>query len=181
MEKEIWRAIDGYNYYEISDLGNVRSKDRMIVTIDGKSYIKKGHQLKPKKHKDGYLFITLTDKKNRRNLYIHRLVAGSFIANEDNKPQVNHINGIKSDNTKINLEWVTDAENSMHAYLTGLYYPIGLLKPTSIAVKNTATNTCYPTIKEAAIALNRNYSAVRGMLKGRRKKTVPLEYCDSCK
>lgn len=180
MQKEIWRAIDGYNYYEISDLGNVRSKDRLIVTINGNSYIKRGHQLKPKRHKDGYLFITLTDKNNRKNHYLHRLVANSFIENEENKPQVNHLNGNKTDNTIENLEWATNAENSRHAYNNGLYFRIEHLKPTSQAVIDTSTNTCYPTIKEAANALNRNYTVVREMLKGKRNKTIPLEYCNAC-
>ena len=180
MITENWLAIDGYINYEISNQGNVRSKDRMIVTIDGKSYIKRGQVLKPKKHKDGYLFITLTDVKRRSNKYVHRLVALAFVENEDNKPQVNHINGIKSNNSANNLEWVTGSENSQHAFYTGLYYRIDLLKHKSKAVINNETGECYNTITDAAHALNRNYSVIRGMLKGRRKKTLSLEYCDAC-
>lgn len=164
----------------MNELGQVRSKDRMIVTIDGKSYFRKGKLLKPKKHKDGYLFVTLTKEKSKKNFYVHRLVAEAFIPNPENKPQVNHINGNKTDNTISNLEWVTNAENSRHAYNNGLYFRIDKLRPTSQAVMDISTTTCYPTIKDAAIALKRNYSVVRGMLKGRRKKTLPLEYCDSC-
>lgn len=175
-----WRAIDGYKNYEISNVGDVRSKDKIIVTINLTSYIKKGRQLKPKKHKDGYQFVQLSSNKKCSNLYIHRLVAQAFIPNPENKPMVNHIDGDKRNNTIKNLEWATSKENAVHAYKNNLLYKIEDLKPSSKAVINTETNTCYPTIKEAANALNRNYTVVREMLKGRRKKTVPLEYCDAC-
>ena len=172
--------IEAYKHYTVNELGHVSSKDRMIVTIDGKTYFKKGKLLKPKKHKDGYLFVTLTNGNKKRNLYVHRLVAEAFIANPENKPQVNHINGIKSDNSVLNLEWVTGSENATHAVRNGLYYNIAQLKPTSQPVHDTSTNRCYHTIKEAALALNRNYTVVREMLNGRRKKSLPLEYCDVC-
>ncbi len=174
------KTIEAYKHYTVNELDQVRSKDRMILTIDGKSYFRKGKLLKPKKHKDGYLFVTLTKEKIKKNFYVHRLVAEAFIPNPENKPQVNHINGNKSDNTISNLEWVTNAENSRHAYNNGLYFRIEHLKPKSQAVIDTVNNTCYPTIKEAAIALNRNYTVIREMLQGKRKKTVPLEYCDGC-
>lgn len=175
-----FKTIEAYKHYAVNELGQVSSKDRMILTIDGKSYFRKGKILKPKKHKDGYLFVTLTKEKSKKNFYVHRLVAEAFIPNPENKPQVNHINGNKADNTISNLEWVTNAENARHAYNNGLYFRIELLKPTSQTVIDTSTNICYPTIKEAAIALNRSYTAIRAMLKGRRKKTVPLDYCDVC-
>lgn len=179
MEKEIWRAIDGYNYYEISNLGNVRSKDRLIISINSNSYIKRGRELKPKKHKDGYLFVQLTSDKKRSNLYIHRLVAQAFIINPEQKPLVNHIDGNKRNNWVENLEWVTSKENARHAYKNNLFYKIEDLKPTSRAVMNTETGEYFLTIKEAAIALNYNYTVVREMLKGKRKKSLSLEYHDN--
>ena len=175
-----FKTIEAYKHYEVNELGQVRSKDRIILTIDGKTYFRKGRLHRPKRHKDGYLFVTLTCNNNKRNFYVHRLVAAAFIPNPENKPQVNHINGIKSDNTIGNLEWVTNAENAKHAVANALYYDIGQLKPTSQPVLDTSSNKCYHTIKEAAIALNRNYTVIREMLKGRRRKTIPLEYCDVC-
>jgi hypothetical protein len=68
-----------------------------------------------------YLRLSLTNSfKIRDRVSVHRLVAISFIPNLNNKPFVNHKNGIKTDNRLENLEWCTESENSQHAYDTGL-------------------------------------------------------------
>lgn len=69
-------------------------------------------KLKPLKQKNGYLCVTLGAKR----ILIHRLVAETFIPNLENKPQVNHKNGIKTDNRGENLEWATSSYNNLHAY-----------------------------------------------------------------
>jgi hypothetical protein len=68
----------------------------------------------------GYSFITIKEGNKTIMLRIHRLVAQHFIPNPKNKPQVNHINGIKNDNRVENLEWCTQSENQIHAYKIGL-------------------------------------------------------------
>lgn len=69
---------------------------------------------------DGYLSIRLNKNGKRYKFKVHRLVAMNYIANPENKSQVNHINGIKKDNSFENLEWCTPSENMIHAYKTGL-------------------------------------------------------------
>ncbi|OQB12822.1 MAG: hypothetical protein BWY15_02116 [Firmicutes bacterium ADurb.Bin193] len=82
----------------------------------------RGRILKPYTHKNGYLTlgIWLRGKNKTKHFKVHRLVALTWIENQDNKPDVNHKNGIKSDNRVINLEWVTRSENNKHASATGL-------------------------------------------------------------
>lgn len=70
--------------------------------------------------KDGYLRVTLHKDKKQYNRTVHRLVLSAFIVNKTNKPEVNHINGIKDDNRLSNLEWCTASENSKHAHSLGL-------------------------------------------------------------
>lgn len=68
-----------------------------------------------------YKFVTLNVNGKQKRMRVHRLVAEAFIENPDNKPYVNHLNGIRSDNNIVNLEWVTPSENTQHAVATGLF------------------------------------------------------------
>ena len=114
--EEIWRDVIGYEgRYYVSNLGNVKSVLYRKLTDDYKIKI-----LTPKRNWDGYLRIQLWRNQKAKFVAIHRLVAESFIVNEDDKPFVNHINGIKDDNRVGNLEWVTQKENIIHAWGTGL-------------------------------------------------------------
>lgn len=89
-----------------------------VVTNDGRVFnTKTGEQKKPSINEKGYLTINIRNKIFR----IHRLVAYSFIPNIYGKPQINHKDGNKHNNTVENLEWVTSSENIKHAYLTGLH------------------------------------------------------------
>lgn len=125
--EEIWKPIIGYEgYYEVSNLGRVK---RVALTKQvfrgGKSMLfhHKERILNGGLNIDGYNRVELSVKPGatkRTCVFNHRLVAESFILNPDNKDQVNHINGIKTDNRFHNLEWCTGKENVRHAIKTGL-------------------------------------------------------------
>lgn len=110
---EVWKPVIGYeSRYEVSNMGNVRS---LNYRSTGKT-----RMLKPVTEGKGYLMVGLCCNQTMKWGKVHRLVASAFIPNPENKPQVNHINGIKTDNRADNLEWVTNGENLRHAYKHGL-------------------------------------------------------------
>lgn len=115
MEKEIWKDIKDYEaMYQISDLGRVKSLAR-IIKHQNRHY-RKDKILKTSIDNHGYLQVTLCKNGKVKRFHVHRLVAQAFIPNPENKPQVNHIDGDRSNPRKTNLEWVTDRENKLHAY-----------------------------------------------------------------
>jgi hypothetical protein len=116
--EEIWRPIPTYPY-EVSNHGRLR---RASSPPGGRT--KAGKMLTPTRHSAGYLTVHIRDDdRSQRRLYVHRLVAAAFCEKPDAKSEVNHKNGIKTDNRAWNLEWVTRFENNAHAIRHGLIKP----------------------------------------------------------
>lgn len=114
---ETWKPIEGYEErYEVSTLGNVRSLGHNVCFLDYGKYIdfyRDGKLLKPTVNTCGYQVVTLYDPstKKSKQYKVHRLVAETFIPNIENKPMIDHINAIKTDNRVENLRWCTNKEN----------------------------------------------------------------------
>lgn len=112
---ETWRDIKEYEgYYQISNLGNVKSLARSFKRINGRDLPTKERILKQKTERTGYKVVVLNKNGKRTFKKVHRLVAQEFIENNNNFPQVNHKNGQKAINHVSNLEWITAKENQRH-------------------------------------------------------------------
>lgn len=126
---EEWKDVLGYEgLYQVSDEGRIRSICRQGNALPGIR--------KPSLDKDGYLQIGLYDNGECRKWKVHRLVATTFIPNPFSKPQVNHINGIKTDNRVENLEWVSDKDNKAHAIKNGYYDEAHKSRALAITARN---------------------------------------------
>lgn len=98
--EEVWKDIKGYEgIYQLSNLGRIKNIKRNIIR-------------RPSGHNGGYQIILLCKEGVMRGFSIHRLVAEAFIPNPENKPEVNHIDEDKTNNSASNLEWVTSKENN---------------------------------------------------------------------
>lgn len=106
---EVWKPVDGYEDYHVSNYGRVKSFKR-----------KKPRILKPALTNKGYLYVALSLDGKQKHFLVHVLVARAFIPNPDNKPEVNHRIGWKLNCYVGNLEWATHEENMEHAVDTGL-------------------------------------------------------------
>lgn len=112
MMEEIWKAIEGYEgKYEVSNLGRVRSLDRKVATVHSAMRTIKGKTLVPWTDKYGYLHVNLWCECKMKSQMVHRLVAGAFIPNPDNMPEVNHKDEDKQNNRADNLEWCNTRYN----------------------------------------------------------------------
>ena len=163
--KEEFRTISDFPKYMISNKGrivNSRNEEKAIHS--------------DKRH---YKNVVLYDQGVGIHKRVHRLVAEAFIPNPDNKPDINHIDGDKTNNSVENLEWVTKSENMCHAYRTGLikrhssYGMLGKKNPNGgrhgRKVRIVETGEEFNSVKDCAIAINGSDRAICDCLNGRQR------------
>jgi len=122
LPEEIWKDVVRFEeYYEVSNIGNVRSKDRNVISKDGRSLFFKGKNLKLSINSKGYytICIKLRNLNLNKTKTVHRLVAEAFIENPNNFPVINHKDLNQLNNNIDNLEWCTQSHNIIHAVNNG--------------------------------------------------------------
>lgn len=156
---EFWKDIEGYEgLYQVSNVGQVKSLKRNKILKSGKT-------------KKGYLQISLYKDGKRKLFLIHRLVAAAFLPNEEELPQVDHVNGNKTDNRASNLQWISHVENLRKK-------EIGIAIPRR--VQCIETGEIFESVAAAARAMNRTFDAMNKHLKGVHKTCAGkhFEYYD---
>lgn len=147
---EEWKGVVGYeDYYEVSSLGRVRSKDRVFYHPAGHCGRKfqKGRVLTESISWDGYAYVMLSVQGKRKRCRVNRLVAIAFLDNPDELPVVNHIDEDRLNNCVDNLEWCTHGHNSNHGNCRR-NISIGRRKPV-VSIDKDGNRTWYDSGKSA--------------------------------
>lgn len=179
LPNEKWVKIGGYEEcYAVSNLQRVKAFARTWVSgIAGVIIRSKPEVLLTQFNSRGYKRVVLTKNGKPKGMLVHRLIAKAFIPNPENKPEINHINGIPSDNRIENLEWVTPSENQIHAYKIGLSTP-GKRENHSQArkVKCDTLDLSFNCIRDAGDALGIDYTTIWHICRGDRLETRGLNF-----
>lgn len=167
---EIWKDIEGYPNYQVSNMGRVKSLG------NGSSNNSKERILKGGKTKDNYLYIGLWKEGKIKNYLVHRLVASAFIPNPNNLPQVNHIDEDKTNNRVENLEWCDCKYNINYGsrnkkVVKSLSIPILQFSKTGEFIRK------WNGTREAERELGINNGDITSCLKGRQKTAGNFRWC----
>lgn len=123
---EIWKNIIGFEgAYQVSNLGRVKSLDRVVVRSESSQRLAKGKILSLQKDRLGYIYVHLSLNGKGCKKKVHRLVCEAFCEKKANQNVVNHIDGDKTNNISKNLNWCTHQENTLHALAAGLRTDVG--------------------------------------------------------
>lgn len=165
---EEWKDVQGFDGYQISSFGQVKSIKKNWKVIGGDKALKTSVT-----RKGGYVVINIMNNHNQRKYKtIHSMVALQFIPNPDNKPQVNHKDGIKTNNFVSNLEWNTPLENIQHAIKNGLFNTASSVKNVTQLTLDDKPIKTHASMGAAALSVGGNeklQSNITAVCKGRRK------------
>lgn len=164
---EIWKDVVGFEgYYEVSNLGRVRSVDRVILRNNGNPLPIKGKMLKLQQKSNGRIYANLSKEGQPYCKTVHRLVMTAFVPNPENLPHINHKDEDTTNNNLENLEWCTEEYN--HNYGTRNARQAKALHKAVDVFDLKENFIChYDSIKEAAQILNCDESSIAKVCKGK--------------
>ena len=168
-EEEIWRDIVGFEgYYQVSNLGRVKSVERTVKI--GRGCYRAVHEriLKTRKDRDGYLHVQLWKDDKGKEYLVHRLVANAFLENSQNLPEVNHIDQDKTNNIVNNLEYCSSSYNCNYG-TRNKKIAEKLSKPVIGIDKITGLIVEFPSAHEASRQIGINQSSITKCCKGKKK------------
>lgn len=182
MEREIWKDIAGYEgYYQVSNMGRVKSVYRIIDRCDGTTQRVSERILKPFNTGSAphYLGVHLRKDGERETLKIHRLVAKAFIPNPEKLDVVDHIDSDTHNNKAANLRWCTYSDNNRYCIAAGRDNPKHYHDWSSDSQRSYRLKRCKPFVRndgkryeclqDAADDLGVKKTSVHRVLKGRSK------------
>lgn len=165
--QETWKRIIYNNiptFYEVSNTGKVRN-----INTNKELAI----------HEEmGYCHTSIKVNGVYKRCRVHRLVAQAFIPNPENKPYVNHLDGIRHNNNVENLEWCTPAENTQHAWRIGLCKSAVAKEVYQYDLKGNFIAK-YESITQAATMTNSQQAKITLCCKGNRKTHNMFQWCYS--
>ena len=120
VQMEVWKQVRGYDgYYEVSNLGRVRSMDRTIVRSDGVTQKRKSRLCTIRNNDDGYLVVKLNKDAQSKYKFVHRLVYEAFVEDILNGYDVDHLDFNRHNNTPDNLQAIPHLDNVMRTVNAG--------------------------------------------------------------
>ena len=168
MEDEIWKTYSEFDFIQGSNFGNVRMVGHYVKIKNGRRWIP-GHVLKQYCDRQGYMRVQFGANGKMVNRLVHRIVAGCFIANPNNWPQLNHKNCIRDDNKVENLEFCTPQYNTDYREKYGVAAKKFVPKKPVIAVNLKAQEVMrFPSKKEASQVLGINAQNINSVIDGKR-------------
>ena len=165
MNEEVWSVYPEFDFIEGSNLGRVRTVDRVVKCGNHAQFVK-GRILKQQLDRCGYLFTDFRVNGKKVNRKVHRIIAQTFLPNPDNLPQVNHINCNKTENNVDNLEWCTPQYNITYREKYGK----ALSRPVFAINLNTFEILRFPSRAAAAHSLGVYSTSISAVIRGKLKQ-----------
>ena len=135
---ERWLPVVGWEgMYEVSDIGRIRGVERTVPSGRGWNVTRRPKIRGLEVTAKGYLRVHLTRRGVAQKMAVHRAVAMAFVQNKTKAPQVNHLDGDKSNNMASNLEWCTASANTLHAHRVLGHKVKRKLNESSVAIIRT--------------------------------------------